>query len=160
MIKPVTYSGADRLNVLITDTDMIRPYSQVLKRIVSSVWKLLLINALVLAMVLYTLMFTDAQRHEDFYLSPAIFNGLIIYFILFPAIKALMHLVSLYICKARLNLYKMQMAEVISEPDYVRYIKQPLRKIQILFMVYPVVILTHAVIVFICYYLKEHFMHF
>lgn len=143
---------------IITAENTIKPYSRVLKQIAGEVWKLLLINTLVLAMVLYTLVFTDVQRHKDFYLNQTVFNGLILFLILFPGIKTLIHLASLYICKTRLALYKMEMAETISEPDYVRYIKQPLQKIRMLFMIYPVVILAHALMAFVCYYLKNHFM--
>jgi|GEM_PF-3988204 len=125
---------------------------------VNSVWKLLLINTLILAMVLYTLIFTDAQRHKDFYLNNSILNWLILYLILFPCFKALIHLMNLYSFRTQLDSYKMQMAEFISEHDYIVYIKKPLRKIQTLFLLYPLVMLAHGLIAFTCYYLKDHFL--
>lgn len=141
---------------MITTTEAIKPYSRILKRMVSSVWKLLFINALILAMVMYTFVFTDAQRHRDFYLNDSFWNGLILYLILFPCLKALIHMANLYIFRTQLDSYKMQMAEIISEHDYIIYIQKPLRKIQTLFLFYPLVILAHVAIAFTCYYLKNH----
>jgi hypothetical protein len=141
---------------MITTTDAIKPYSRILKRMVSSVWKLLLINALILAMAVYTFVFTDAQRHRDFYLNDSFWNGLILYLILFPCLKALIHMANLYIFRTQLDSYKMQMAEIISEHDYIIYIQKPLRKIQTLLLFYPLVILAHVAIAFTCYYLKNH----
>lgn len=141
---------------MITATHTIKSYSRLLKRTMNSVWKLLLIHTLILMMVLYTLMFTDAQRHEDFYLNDSIFNGLILYLILFPCVKAIIHLTNLYTCRAQLDSYKMQMAEFISEHDYIIYIKKPLRKIQNLFLLYPLVMLAHVAIAFTCYHLKDY----
>lgn len=141
---------------MITATNAIKSYTRLLKRTTNSVWKLLLINTLILAMVLYTLIFTDAQRHEDFYLNGFIFDGLILYLILFPCFKAIIHLTNLYICRTQLDAYKMQMAEFISEYDYIIYIKKPLRKIHNLFLLYPLVMLAHVAIAFTCYYLKSY----
>jgi hypothetical protein len=143
---------------MITATNAIKSYSRILKRMVNSIWKLLLINMLILAMVLYTLIFTDAQRHRDFYLHDSILNWLTVYFILFPCLKALIHMASLYLYRTQLDSYKLQMAEIISEHDYIIYIERPLRKIQTLFLCYPLVILAHAAIAFTCYYLKTHFL--
>lgn len=155
MIKPDSYHIAEPLKDTIAAADTIKPYSQVLNRMVSSVWKLLLINTLILIVVLYTLVFTDAQRQDkDLYLTHVILNVLIFYLILVPCIKALVHLGSLYICRTRLDLYKIKMAEIISESDYATYIQQPLRKIHIMFLTYPLVILAHLAMVFTCYYLK------
>ncbi len=141
---------------MITATNAIKSYSRILKRMMNSVWKLLLINMLILAMFMYTFMFTDAPRHRDFYMNDSIFNGLILYLILFPCFKALVHLPNLCICRTQLDCFKMQMVEFISEYDYVIYIKKPLRKIQTMFLLYPLVILAHVAIAFACYYLKNH----
>lgn len=141
---------------MITATNAIKSYSRVLKRMMNSVWKLLLINTLILAMFIYTFMFTDAPRHKDFYLNDSIFNGLILYLILFPCFKALIHLTSLCIFRTQLESYKMQMVQFISEYDYITYIKKPQRKIQTLFLLYPLVILAHVAIAFTCYYLKNY----
>lgn len=124
----------------------------------SSVWKLLLINTLIMAMFLYTFMFTDAPRHRDFYLNDSLLDGLILYLLLFPCFKALIHMANLYIFRTQLDLYKMQMAEIISEHDYIVYIRKPLRKIQNIFLFYPLVILAHLAIAFTCYYLKNHWL--
>lgn len=142
---------------MATATHMIKPYSRILKRMAGSVWRLLMINTLILMMVIYTLIFTDAQRHSDFYLHDSVFDGLILYLILFPCMKALIHLTNLYIYRMQLDTYKMQMAETISVQDYIIYIEKPLRKIHVFFLSYPLVILAHAAIAFTCYYLKGHF---
>lgn len=143
---------------MITTIDSIKPYSRILKRMVGSVWKLLLLNALILVLFLYTFIFTDAPRHRDFYLNNSLLDGLILYLILFPCLKALIHMANLYIFRTQLDLHKMQMAEIISEYDYVIYIRKPLRKIQTLFLFYPLVILAHVAIAFACYYLKNHYI--
>ncbi len=154
MVKPDICRSAGQHNVILTAKDNIKPYSQVIKRIVSSVWKLLVVNALILIMIIYVLMFTDAPMHEDFYMSNAILNGFIFYFAVFPSLKVLIQFVSLYICKTRLHLYRMQMAEVISESDYDTYFQRPLRKIQTLFLTLPLVLLIHLSMAYICYHLK------
>jgi hypothetical protein len=154
MIKPDICRSAGQHNVILTAKDTIKPYSQIIKRIVSSVWKLLLVNILLLIMIIYVLMFTDAPMHEDFYMSDAILNGFAFYFTVFPCFKILVQFISLYICKTRLNLYRMQMAEVISESDYDTYLKRPLRKIQTLFLTLPLVLLMHLIMAYVCYRLK------
>lgn len=143
---------------MIAAVNTIKPYSRILKRMGTSVWKLLTINALILSMLLYTFMFTDAQRHEDFYLNNFILNGLILYLALFPCFKALIDLTSLYIFRSQLYSYKMQVGEFISEYDYTVYIKKPLRKIQDLFLLYPLALMAHAAMALSCYYLKDHFL--
>lgn len=125
---------------------------------VSSVWKLLLFNTLLLAAAMYLFIFTDHRQNQELYTTHAILNGLMIYLILFPCLQALIHLTNLYICRSQLELYKMQMAEIISEQDCIAYIEKPLRKIHVLLLFYPLVLLAHAVIVFTCYYLKEHLL--
>ena len=134
--------------------DAIRFYLQMIKRIVGSAWKLLIINALLLFMIVGILIFTHAQMHKNYYISDAILNGFVFYFAMFPCFKALIHHIGLSICKTRLSLYKMQMAEIISEPDYETYLKRPLRKIQVIFLTYPLVILMHLSMAYICYHLK------
>ncbi|MCZ8285138.1 MAG: hypothetical protein O9353_06740, partial [Bacteroidia bacterium] len=84
------------------------------------------------------------------------FNGLVLYMILFPCFKALIHLMNLCNLRTQLDSQKMQTVEFISEYDYVAYIKTPLRRIQFLFLLYPLVILAHVAIAFICYYLRDH----
>lgn len=141
---------------MTTPTHAIKPFSEALKRMMDSIWKLLLINTLVLCVALYTLIFTDAHRHKDFYLNDFILNGLLLYLSVFPCFKSFIHLTSLCIFRTQLNYHKLQIAESISEHDYILYIKKPLRKIQTLLLLYPLVLLAHGAIAFACYYLKTH----
>eukprot|EP01012_Entosiphon_sulcatum_P055154 TRINITY_DN76678_c0_g1_i1.p1 TRINITY_DN76678_c0_g1~~TRINITY_DN76678_c0_g1_i1.p1 ORF type:complete len:156 (-),score=9.54 TRINITY_DN76678_c0_g1_i1:15-482(-) len=136
---------------------IIMPYPQFLKHVAGSIRKLLFLNLAILGVVLLLSLTSLQEDVRDLPATPYILSGLILYFILYPCLKALIHLTRLYDYNTRLMTWKMQMAETISESDYLNA-TQYLQKIRTLLRIYPLVLLVHLAIAFTCYYLKHRFL--
>ena len=136
---------------------IIKPYPQFLKQMAASIGKLLLLNLAILGVILLFSLTSLQKDVAELRATPYILSCLILYFILYPFIKAVIHLIRLYEYNTRLMTWNIQMAETISESDYL-IISQCIQKIRILLRIYPLVILVHLSIAFACYYLKYRFL--